>query len=307
MRLHLGVMTQHFRSHASPGAIRDVAQAAERLGFDSVWVMDHVVIPDVPETRQFTTLVYDPLITLGYLAARTERVQLGTTVLIVPYRHPLVQASMLATLDALAGGRLIVGVGVGWLREEFEALGVPFERRGALTDEYLEAIQTLWSQDRAAFAGPTVRFANVVVEPKPVQRPRPPLWVGGSTAPALRRAARIGDVWHPTSQPPELIARRAARLRDYAERAGRDPAAIGIVMRAMLKVLPPADADTPRHSLIGTPDQIIAAVGAYRSAGVGGFVLDTFYGSRSTEDSTPGEVLVTLEAFAREVMPALQS
>jgi probable F420-dependent oxidoreductase len=303
--MHLGVMTQHFRRYASTEAIRDVAQAAERLGYDSVWVMDHVVIPDVPETRQFTTLVYDPLITLGYLAACTRRVRLGTTVLIVPYRHPLVQGSMLATLDAMCGGRLILGLGVGWLPEEFAALGIPFERRGALTDEYIAAMQALWTQDRARFAGATVRFENVVVEPKPIQQPHPPLWIGGSTPPALRRAARLGDVWHPTSQPAESIARRAERLRRYAAEQGRDPAAIGIVMRAMLKVLPPGDRATPRHSLIGTPDEILASIRTYQAAGVSGFVLDTFYGSPVTQESTPAEVLATIESFAGEVMPAL--
>ncbi len=217
-------------------AIRDVAQAAERLGFDSAWVMDHVVIPDVPETRQFTTRVFDPLVTLSYLAACTERVRLGTTVLSVPYRSPL---------------------------------------------------------------------ENVVVEPKPVQQPHPPLWIGGSTPPALRRAARLAALWHPTTRPPESIARRAAVLGQAALTVGRDPATIGFVTRAVLKLLPASDRATSRHSLIGTSDEVAAAIRAYRAAGVTGFVLDAFYGDPAVEDATPAEVLATLETFAREIMPGL--
>lgn len=304
--MHFGVMTQHFRQHASTEAIRDVAQAAERLGYDSVWVMDHAVMPDVPEIRQFTTRVFDPLVTLSYLAACTERVRLGTTVLIVPYRSPLVQASMLATLDVMSHGRLTLGLGVGWLRQEFEALGVPFHRRGALTDEYIDAMRALWTQDRAAFTGPTVRFENIVVEPKPAQRPHPPIWIGGSTEPALHRAARVADVWHPVRLSPEGIAERAAHLRQYAKEAGRDGVAIGINSRATLKFLASSDRITVREALIGTPEEIVAAIRAYADAGVGGFVLDTFYGSPLVEDTTPAEVIATLERFAHEVMPAVQ-
>jgi probable F420-dependent oxidoreductase len=303
--MHFGVMTQHFRPHASTAAIRDVAQAAERLGYDSVWCMDHVVMPDVPAIAPFTTLVYDPLVALSYLAACTERVQLGTTVLIIPYRPPLVQASMLATLDAMSNGRLILGAGAGWLEPEFDALGVDFHRRGALTDEYLDAIRHLWTHDRAPFAGPTIRFENIVVEPKPVQQPYPPLWIGGSTPPALRRAARIGDAWHPTSQPPATIARRAERLRAYLKDAGRDDLEMPIIMRAYLKILSPTDRATPRDSLVGTPDEVIAAIHAYRAAGVTGFVLDTFYGHPANQDSTPTDVLTTLDIFARDIMPAV--
>lgn len=300
--MHFGVVLQHFREHASPEAIAAVAQAAEELGYDSVWVMDHVVVPDVPEARQFTPLVYEPLLTLAYVAAKTERIRLGTSVLIVPYRSPLLQAKMLATLDALCGGRLILGVGVGWLPKEFEALGVPFHRRGALTDEYLEAMRALWTSDGpASFDGPTVGFRDVLCEPKPVQRPHPPLWIGGGSEAALRRAARVGAAWHPSSRHSGTMAERISTLRRLAAEEGRE--APPVRMRATLHLLPEGEARAERGTLIGTLQEVRAAIRTYAAMGVDGFVLDTFYGSPPVEHKGPGEVLSTLRRFAETLMP----
>ncbi|QYJ16594.1 hypothetical protein Rxycam_02429 [Rubrobacter xylanophilus DSM 9941] len=302
MPVHFGVVLQHFREHASPEAISVVARAAEELGYDSVWVMDHAVVPDVPEARQFTPLVYDPLLTLAYAAAKTGRIRLGTSVLIVPYRSPLVQAKMLATLDALCGGRLIVGVGVGWLPREFEALGVPFRRRGALTEEYLEAMRVLWtSEGPASFRGPTVNFEDVFCEPKPVQRPHPPLWIGGGSEAALRRAVRLGAAWHPSSRYAGVLAEKIEHLRRLAAVEGREPPPVR--MRATLHLLPESDATTQRGILIGTPEEVRTSIRAYAAMGVDGFVLDTFYGSPLVERKSPEEVVSTLRHFAREVIP----
>jgi probable F420-dependent oxidoreductase len=304
--LHFGVVLQHFREHASPEAISEVARAAEELGYDSVWVMDHVVVPDVPEARQFTPLVYDPFLTLAYVAAQTSRVRLGTSVLIVPYRSPLGQAKMLSTLDALCHGRLIFGVGVGWLHQEFEALGVPFHKRGALSDEYIEAMRVLWTSDGpASFHGPTVRFDNVLCEPKPVQKPHPPLWIGGGSEAALRRAAKLGSAWHPSSRHSASIAEKAARLRRMAAAEGREPPAIR--MRATLHLLPEGDTSTRRESLIGTVEEVRAAIRAYAAMGVDGFVLDTFYGSPPVEHKDPREVVTTLRRFADALMPEFKN
>lgn len=297
---------QHFREHASPEAIGEVAQAAEELGYDSVWVMDHVVVPDVPEAKQFTPLVYDPFLTLAYVAAQTKRIRLGTSVLIVPYRSPLVQAKMLSTLDALCHGRLIVGVGVGWLSQEFEALGVPFDKRGALTDEYLAAMKALWVSDGPAnFHGPTTHFENVLCEPRPVQRPHPPLWIGGGSEAALRRAAKLGSAWHPSSRYSETMAEKAAMLRRMAAADQREPPAIQ--MRATLHLLPEKDPSTTRESLIGTPEEVRSAIRGYAAIGVDGFVLDTFYGSSLVENKDPGEVITTLQRFADALMPEFKS
>lgn len=304
--MHFGVVLQHFREHASPEAISEVAQAAEELGYDSVWVMDHVVVPDVPEAAQFTSLVYDPFLTLAYVAAKTERIHLGTSVLIVPYRSPLVQAKLISTLDALCHGRLIVGVGVGWLRQEFGALGIPFDRRGALLDEYVEAMRVLWtSEGPADFHGPTVHFDNVLCEPKPVQRPHPPLWIGGGSEAALRRAAKIGSAWHPSSRYSESIREKIARLRNLAADEGRKPPPVH--MRATLHLLPEGDTTTKRESLVGTPKEVIEKIQAHNAIGVDGFVLDTFYGSPTAEHKRPDEVVATLCRFADTVMPKLAS
>ena len=300
--MHFGVVLQHFREHASPEAIIEVAQAAEELGYDSVWVMDHVVVPDVPETRQFTPLVYDPFLTLSYVAARTSRVGLGTSALIVPYRDPLLQAKQLSTLDALSHGRLIVGMGVGWLQPEFEALNVTFDRRGALMDEYIEVMQTLWTADGpASFHGETISFDNVMCEPKPVQKPYPQLWIGGGSEAALRRTARVGDAWHPSSRTPQEITEALGKLRQLAESEDRNP--IDTIMRAVLHLSPQGDKTTKRRSLIGSPKEVRSAIQDYQTAGVQGFVLDTFYGAPEVEHKSTQKVLNTLEDFATEFLP----
>ncbi|MEW6636817.1 MAG: LLM class F420-dependent oxidoreductase [Actinomycetota bacterium] len=304
--MHFGVVLQHFREHASPEAIAAVVRAAEELGYDSVWVMDHVVVPDVPEARQFTPLVYDPLLTLAYVAAKTERIRLGTSVLIVPYRSPLVQAKMLATLDALCSGRLILGIGVGWLPQEFEALGVPFHRRGVLTDEYLEAMRALWTSDGpTSFNGPTVSFRDVLCEPKPVQRPHPPLWIGGGSEAALRRAARGGAAWHPSSRYSGIMAERISTLRRLAAEEGRE--APPVRMRATLHLLTEEDATLERRPLIGTLEEVRSAIRTYAAMGVDGFVLDTFYGSPLVEHKGPGEVVANLRRFAETLMPEFKN
>lgn len=303
--MHFGVVLQHFREHASPEAIVEVAQAAEELGYDSVWVMDHVVVPDVPEAAQFTPLVYDPFLTLAYVAAKTNRIRLGTSVLILPYRSPLVQAKLISTLDALCHGRLIVGVGAGWLPQEFEALGVPFDRRGALLDEYIEAMRVLWTSDGpASFNGPTVRFDNMFCEPKPIQKPHPPLWIGGGSEAALRRAAKLGSAWHPSSKYSESIGEKAVMLRRFANTENRDPPPIQ--MRATLHLLPEDDVTTERGILIGTPEEVRTGIQAHAEIGVDGFVLDTFYGSPLVEHKNPREVLETLRHFAQTVMHDLK-
>lgn len=304
--MHFGVVLQHFREHASPEAIVEVARAAEELGYDSVWVMDHVVVPDVPEADQFTPLVYDPFLTLAYVAAKTERIRLGTSVLIVPYRSPLVQAKLISTLDALCRGRLIVGVGVGWLSQEFDALGVPFHKRGALLDEYVEAMRVLWtSEGPASFHGPTVDFENVLCEPKPIQRPHPPLWIGGGSETALRRAAKLGSAWHPSSRYSETMAEKIATLRQLAAAEGREPPPVH--MRTTLHLLPDEDTTTARESLIGTLVEVREEIQAYVAIGVDGFVLDTFYGSPLIEHKGPSEVVAILHRFAEALMPEFEN
>src|SRR5215475_13478386 len=176
--MKFGVWIPNCRHLATPAIIRDTAVRAEALGYESVWVSDHVVVPHA-NVVNFGETVFDPLVTLGVIAGATRRVQLGTTVLIVPYRNAVVTAKMVSSLDALSGGRVVLGVGAGWVAAESAMLGVPFAERGPMTDEHLEAMQELWTSERPHFSGKYTQFSDLVFAPKPVQKPHPPIWVGG--------------------------------------------------------------------------------------------------------------------------------
>src|SRR6185312_2157065 len=209
--MKFGVWLPNCRHLATPEIIRRTAVRAEQLGYDSVWVSDHVVVPraNIPN---FGETIFDPLITLGVVAGATARVQLGTTVLIVPYRNAVVTAKMVSSLDALSGGRVVLGIGAGWVAAESAMLGVPFAERGAMTDEYLQAMQELWTSPAPSFAGKYTQFSELHFEPKPVQKPHPPIWVGGHSKAALRRTAQFGAAWHPINRPPDELRRGRAEL-----------------------------------------------------------------------------------------------
>jgi probable F420-dependent oxidoreductase len=215
-----------------PQQMAPVAQRAEQLGFESVWVAEHLVFPTqirsrypysaagVPPINPATPLL-DPLLVLMQVAARTERIRLGTNVYILPLRHPLAVARMAVTLDVLSNGRLTFGVGLGWLAEEFDAVGVDFASRGARTRESVRAIRALWTEAEPSFQGRYVTFGPVKFEPKPVQQPHPPIVFGGESAAALRRAAALGDGWYGVGHTPESARGQVARLRAQLGEAGR--------------------------------------------------------------------------------------
>jgi probable F420-dependent oxidoreductase len=195
------------------------------MGFDLLIVSDHIAL--VPEIqRGFAPPFYDPFATLAWLAGTTGSIELGTTVIVLPYRHPLQTARLAASIDQLSGGRLILGVAAGWSRQEFETLGVAFHRRGRITSDYLAAIKALWSSEIASFDSESVTFQDVHTGARPARDPHPPIWVGGQSPAALRRAAELGDAWHPQSVPLAWIEASAlpelARLADAAQ----DPSAI---------------------------------------------------------------------------------
>jgi probable F420-dependent oxidoreductase len=303
-----------FGPMASPEAVRALAQQAEAVGFDSVWVPDHIVAPRrvtsfYPYAADGTSPFdpdlpfYDPLAVLTFLASCTERVRLGTHVLIVPYRHPVVTAKILATLDVLSGGRLIVGAGVGWMAEEFRALGAPpFEARGAVTDEYLRLFKALWTEEAPHVMGQYVQVSDIGFQPKPVQQPHPPIWIGGHTGPALRRAAALGDGWMPIGlrPPPHLepaeMETKIARLRRYLREAGRAEAAVTISFTGPLVFS--ATPEPPRPVLSGHPEEIAADLRQYQALGVRNVNLNVPGGSI-------GEQLEAMERFAREVRPLI--
>jgi probable F420-dependent oxidoreductase len=236
---------------------------------------------------------------MGVVAGATERVRIGTSVLVLPYRNPLVLANEVATLDRLSEGRIILGIGAGWMDEEFEALGIPREERGARTDEHLEALRALWADEQpATFGGRWTRFRDVHLATRPHTPGGPPVLAGGNTAPALRRAGAVVDGWMGFEVFPEDAPASVARIREAAEGAGRDPAALMLAVRRGL--LPPfevGDFLSGRRAIEGAPDEVAAELERYREAGVGLVVLDLAM--------IPSEMIRTMEWFAGDVAPLL--
>jgi probable F420-dependent oxidoreductase len=304
--MRFGLSLPHFRQVASPEAIRRVAQRAEHLGYDGIWVSDHIVIPYSAIDR-FGSMFYEPLTVLAFAAACTSKVRLGTTVLILPYRNPLVTAKVLATLDVLSGGRVTAGMAVGWTEDEFKALGVPFQERGALSDEYIAAFKALWTQDKPAFRGQYVRFENIAFEPKPVQKPHIPIWIGGNSRRAIRRAVALGDCWHPTHPRVEDVKAGLAYLREVCAQRGRDPNTLMVAVRQPLKFYDGAEASVRRRPLLGSTQKIIDDIGQYRDAGVQYMMLDTFYSGPELEHIPVEGMFETIERFAADVIPKIQS
>lgn len=286
-----------------------IVQAAERLNYDSVWVSDHVLVPkDKPRYGN----LYEVLTTLAYIAGMTERVRLGTSVLILPQRHAILAAKQLATLDNLSGGRVIVGVGAGWIEGEFNNLGADFQRRGRHLDETLRLMKALWTEDDPQFEGEFYRFRDVLFNPKPAQPGGPPIWVGGNSEVALRRTARLGDAWHADDAPLEMIAAAAGQLQALAQEAGRSvemtlrrtvdlrPAALAA---GLLKEPPGAgevkEGRWPGGSagaLTGSLDEVHAFINQVADLGVVHFICQF-------EHVSQAEHLAQIELFAREFIP----
>jgi probable F420-dependent oxidoreductase len=235
---------------AAPNVLTQICIAGEAMEFDYATFSDHVVILTninarypYSETGEFPSGSasdrYEQLTEIAFIAAKTSRLRLVTSVMVLPHRPPVLSAKILSTIDVLSGGRLTIGIGAGWLQEEFEAIGAPpFAARGAVTNEYLHAFRTLWTKDDPRFEGEYVKFGGIVFAPKPTQKPHPPIWVGGESGPALRRTVQFGDAWYPIgtnpTHPLDSLARYRAgidRLRTLAIEAGRDPMSIGLAYR----------------------------------------------------------------------------
>ena len=314
MTVEFGVSLPSRGPLASPQSLRSLAQRAEDLSFDSVWVSDHVILPravdsfypyaaDGVPTFLPDEDYYEPLAALNFLAGCTQRVRLGTHVLILPYRNPVLTAKILATLDVLSEGRVILGAGVGWMEEEFQALGLDtYRERGAVTDEYIELYKELWTEDEPVFQGKYYQLSGSGFRPKPVQKPHPPIWIGGHTGPAIRRAAKYGDGWLPIGlRPPailepEELAGKIDRLRVLTARAGRPENAVKVVFSS--NVLFDNHAGPSRRLISGRPEQIAADLRLYQDLGVHSFILDF------PADSADG-IRESMERFSREVMPLI--
>lgn len=234
-RLKVGVVLPTYRRLASPENIRRAATLSESLGFDSVWVTDHVVVPSA-SVEAFGPTFYEGMAVMSYVAGITSRVQIGAAILIVPYRHPLVLAKMLATADQLSGGRLILGAGLGWLESESTLLGVPHGRRAAIADESLGAMRACWEDEEPEFHGEIYDFAGFHFAPRPFGNRRLPILIGGASTAALRRAARFGDGWIGDGQTFEELEVALAQLSKELKAQGRSLDEMEVAMRTGLQV-----------------------------------------------------------------------
>jgi probable F420-dependent oxidoreductase len=296
--------------------IMAVASQAEASGYAIIGVADHLIVPVHTDVRYPYTAdgiwpgaptgeCFDAIATLTFLAGFTQRIRLLTSVLVVPYRPAVLTAKLLATADVLSGGRVIAGVGSGWMKEEFAALDTPpFEARGAVTDEYIRAWKALWTEERPAVHGTHVSFDNVVFKPKPASKPHPPVWVGGESAPALRRAAQVGDGWYPVSNnaqilmnTPTLLKAGIERLHRAADKAGRDPASIDL---AYVWFMPPrwttkTNAEGQRQMFTGNADDMLEDAAAFAAVGVKHLIV---YTQQPTIEAT----LDVQQRFAEDVV-----
>ncbi len=289
-----------------PGTIRTFAQTAERLGCHSVWASDHVAWPAAIASKYpysddgaFAPAPdmawLDALGTLTFVAACTEKVRLGTSVLILPYRQPVQTAKQIASLDVLSEGRTILGVGVGWMAEEAAILQMPWDKRGARSDEQLEVFRRLFEEPTPAFEGQFYGFQAVGFEPKPVQKPLP-IWVGGSTAAAFRRAAWYGQGFHAAFQPLYEVEAGWAAVRQAAEGIRRDPAELTLSLRVYLD---PAQAMPKDHAIGGGRDEMLETIAGLKAIGVKHVLLDPV--ARGGAEAR----LAAIEAFMTEVAPAV--
>lgn len=305
---------------ASPAILTRLARKADALGYACVTVSDHIVLP----TKSSAPYPYsptgefpggsrqdylEPLSAMGWLLGATRRIRVGVSVLVVPYRNPVLVAKQIATLDALSGGRVIVGCGTGWWPEEFQALAAPpFAERGAVTDEYIQLMKELWTRDEPRFSRKYYQVADITMFPKPAQKPHPPVWIGGHTDRAIRRAGELGDAWHPIGLraparlTPAEYAEKAQQVRAHAARAGRRSDAILLTLRAPLEIWPKrrkksqAGPQIQGSPLRGPAEKVIQDIHDYERAGVRFFVFDF-------TEQDPKAMVETMERFAEEVRP----
>ncbi len=288
------IYCEPWETTAGPSELAQAAQAADRLGFAYVAVCDHVAIPERLAGAMGATW-YDPVSTLGWLAALTSRARLLSHVAVLPLRHPLLSAKQYATLDLLSGGRLLLGVGAGHVPEEFAALGVDFRQRGAILDETLVALDLALREEYPVHAGPRFPFSGLTVSPRPAQTPRPPLWVGGSSPRAVRRAALLGEGWLSQGDTLATLPGQLELIRSTREQAGREGSFAVNVIPPALYVGEPGW-ELGRRSLSGKPERLAEALRGYVEAGATHLQLRPR--SRGVD-----EYLEQLERVAVEVLP----
>lgn len=293
------------------GGVQPIAAAArhaDEIGFDGISFPEHIIMPVRPDVPPVSVVWYDNFVLAAHIATLTKRLRLIFNVMVVPYRPPVQTAKLISTLDVISNGRLVVGVGAGWLRGEFRTLGLPHAERGAMTDDYLRAMKALWTQDRPSYAGKYASFANLAFLPKCVQKPHVPLWIGGSGPRPLRRVVELGDGWAPMVGELDPLARDIARIKDEAKAAGRDPAALDFSFSIIVGEQDPASEMARSHvtkernvvrDQAASPQAIIDLIGRHRDAGF------THLGI-SFSWQTPADYMKQLDWFAARIMPAFK-
>ena len=301
------------------GVVR-MALHAEAVGYDSVWVGDHVVVPrdyELDEEHAQSGDLgkqnkADPLISLTYIAGATRRIRLGTSILIAPIRNPLLLAKMVSTLDVLSGGRLVLGLGVGWIESEMLAMAAPpFAKRGRVTDEWIRIMRACWTEEAPEYDGDYYRFSPLYFNPKPARPTQ--ILIGGQSAPALRRAGRLGDGWTGSRVTPDQAQRSIAQIREHARQAGRDDAALTFAAGVEIDLLAPGqDASTSgligsrERALLGTADEIADGIRRYEQAGIDWLEL-RFRAVRDSATSSIEPTLEMMEHVASDVLPQVRS
>jgi len=299
--MRFGVALPNFGRHAEKGTILKISKAAEELGFDSLWVSDHIVIPE--SHQGFGGMFYEPLITLTYIAACTSRIQLGTSVIILPYRNPIVLAKMISTLDALSGGRVILGIGTGWLKDEFDALGVSYEKRDSITDECIEVLKVLWTREEPSFKGKYYNFSGIKFLPRPIQKPRIPIWIGGNSRRAIERAVNTGDGWHSVGLTPKKIKEGVEYVNKLLSGKWKGTSDFVISLRKNLQIKVSSEKrlkeSEDQEILRGTPYEIAEGINRYRESGVSHIV---FYILSGTLEG----IIESMKLFSSEIKPAIK-
>jgi probable F420-dependent oxidoreductase len=309
--VRIGIQLPQFGPYATAEGLGAFAELSEELGFDSVWLSDHVVLPrepssDYPYSSKGLPMeswrpFYEPVATMGFIAARTSRVRIGTSVLVPALRHPVLLAKMFATADALAGGRLVLGLGAGWLEDEFSILGAPpYAERGPVLEEIVALMTALWSGE-GEFHGAHWDVPAVYFEPATEQQPRPPIWIGGNTDAAIHRAARVGDGWHPARLSPEEFGAARERLTVAVREAGRRPADVEPSLTALLRFTDDSIDASRLRDVVGTTAAVTDLLARYAEAGVG-----TFVAALDPHEPLEGR-RETIRRLAEEVVPALES
>ncbi len=296
--MKFGVCIPHYGRPLEVNALTEMAVKAEEMGFDSVWVTDHIIVPDVLPDRP-PEIVYrhdmlEPVTLMAHLGAVTSRVNIGTSVIILPYRNPVILAKAIATADVLSNGRVIFGAAVGWMEGEFAALNADFKERGAVSDEYLRLLKELWTNPRPEFGGERFQFGDVTFSPMPVQKPHPPIWIGGRSRAGARRAARYGDCWHPVQIPAAEVKANAEYMREFCQRIDRKIPP-DLSFRCNLR-FDDELAGGERGALQGSVEDIIGDINDYVDAGVGHIIMEM-----------PGESFAdkfgAMERFQGEIVP----